>query len=65
MANIRITKTQRALEIELLSGRNEVLSKWLKLSIEDLEYRLRYSKPEETQVIQGALRALYDIKAFT
>jgi hypothetical protein len=37
------------------------LNQWLELSIEDIEYRLRYSK-EETQTLQGALRALDELQ---
>jgi hypothetical protein len=64
MANshVRITKIRTAEERELKAqSTNKVLESWLSLSIEDLEHRLRYSK-EETQVLQGALRALDDLK---
>jgi len=39
------------------------LKDWLDNQIADLEYRIRYSKLEDTQVIQGALRALDDLKS--
>ena len=42
---------------------NSALMAWLELTIEDLEYRLRYAKKEETQLLQGALRALDDIRS--
>jgi len=61
-SNIRITKIQRSQEVELKKqGPNKPLEQWLELSIEDLGHRLRYSK-EETQVLQGALRALDDLR---
>ena len=39
---------------------SDVLKEFLRLEIEELEYKLRYSK-EETERYQGALRALDDI----
>jgi len=39
---------------------SDVLKEFLRQEIEDLEYKLRYSK-EETERYQGALRALDDI----
>ena len=61
--NIRITKVQKQIEHKLGQGDNSAMVLWLELSIKDLEYRLRYSSPAETQVIQGALRALYDLES--
>lgn len=61
MANVRITKIQKPQENALATyNAPEALEQWLELSIKDLEHRLRYSK-EETQVVQGALRALDDL----
>lgn len=60
--HIRITKPLNTHERKLKAqSTNDALDQWLSLSIEDLEHRLRYSK-EETQVLQGALRALDDLK---
>ena len=60
--SVRLTKIQRKQETELKGqGLNEALDQWLSLSIYDLEQRLRFSK-EETQVLQGALRALDDLQ---
>jgi len=58
---IRLTKVQSYEERELAARTNDVLDEWLTKAIEDLEFRLRYSK-EETQTLQGALRVLDDIK---
>jgi len=59
---VRILKVQNTQERALSTYvPPESLDQWLELSIEDLEYRLRYSK-EETQVLQGALRALDELK---
>ena len=58
---IRITKPLLSHERKLKAqSTNEPLEQWLELSIKDLEHRLRYSK-EETQALQGALRALDDL----
>jgi len=60
--SIRITQPQISTERVLKSqSTNAPLDEWLEKSIEDLEFRLRYSK-EETQVLQGALRALDDLQ---
>lgn len=59
---IRITLIDKPLEDLMARGDISAMRKWLELTIEDLEYRLRYTKREETQLIQGALRALDDIK---
>jgi len=60
--NIRIISVKGAVETKLKAqSRNEVLDEWLQLSIRDLEHRIRYSK-EETQVLQGAIRALDDLQ---
>jgi len=60
--NIRIISVKGAVEKKLKAqSRNEVLDEWLQLSIRDLEHRIRYSK-EETQVLQGAIRALDDLQ---
>ena len=60
--SVRITKIQKSLESELRKqGPNKALETWLDLSIEELEYKLRFSK-EETQSYQGALRALDDLR---
>jgi len=60
--NIRIISVKGAVETKLKAqSANDVLDEWIKLSIEDLEHRIRYSK-EETQVLQGALRALDDLQ---
>lgn len=58
---IRITTTEPAHEAAMKVGDNSALKAWVELSIKDLEYRLRYAKTEETQLIQGALRTLDDI----
>jgi len=60
--NIRIISVKGAVETKLKAqSANDVLDEWIELSIEDLEHRIRYSK-EETQVLQGALRALDDLQ---
>ena len=60
---VRLTKVQRPQEDAMKQWNSpDHLDQWLELSIEDIEYRLRYSK-EETQVLQGALRALDELKA--
>ena len=60
---IRITTTEPAFESAMKAADNSALMAWLELTIEDLEYRLRYAKKEETQLLQGALRALDDIRS--
>lgn len=60
--NIRITVTQVAQEDLLKRENTQALEEWLELSIEDLSYRMRYASKEETQLYQGALRALDDLK---
>ena len=60
---IRITTTELAFESAMKAADNSALMAWLELTIEDLEYRLRYAKKEETQLLQGALRALDDIRS--
>lgn len=58
---IRITETKAALESLVKSESPASLREWVKLSKEELEYKLRYSK-EETQTYQGALRLLDDLE---
>ena len=61
---IRITASiDKSIEAAMKAGDNSALMAWLDLSVEDLEYKLRYTKTEETQLIQGALRALDDIRS--
>jgi len=60
---IRITKPIPGLESEMKDHMPKKLKDWLDNQIADLEYRIRYSKLEDTQVIQGALRALDDLKS--
>lgn len=59
---IRMTPTQSLLEIDVRRGDKVALEDWVALSIKEMEYRIRYSKAEETISIQGALRVLDDIK---
>ena len=59
--NIRLTAPLPALEPLMEREAPHATREWVKLSIEDLEYRLRYAKTEEAQLIQGALRALDDL----
>lgn len=58
---MRITETIKELESELARHDHSLLEEWIKLSKKKLEYRIRFSKQEETYRIQGALRALDDI----
>lgn len=62
---IRLTTTEPAFESAMKAADNSALRAWLELTIEDLEYRLRYAKKEETQLLQGALRVLDDISSIT
>lgn len=59
---IRITTPEKALEDTLAKQDSSLLLEWLDINTEDLEYRLRYTKTEETQLIQGALRAFDDLR---
>jgi hypothetical protein len=49
-------------EAELARINIPVLNAYLEKTILNLEYRIRYATVEETTRIQGALRALDDIK---
>ena len=60
---IRLTTTKVGLEAALAKEAPASLRQWLELSTEELEYKLRYAKTEETQVLQGALRVLDDISS--
>ena len=63
MANstVRLTKPQLPLERKLKETPDrKLMLEWIKLSAGELEHKLRYSK-EETQVLQGAVRALDDL----
>jgi len=61
MKDIRITQPIPGLESEIIL--NEKLKVWLDKSIEILAYRLKYAKLEDVPMIQGALRALSDIRS--
>lgn len=59
---LRITPRDIALESEIIKVDNRAIVKWVKLSKDDLEYKVRHSKGEETAVLQGALRVLDDLE---
>lgn len=59
---IRITSIKKELESLIEREDHTVLLQWIKLSKSELEHRLRYSKLEETYVLQGSLRMLDDLE---
>ena len=59
---IRITTTQKELESLIEREDHSALLQWIKLSKQELEHRLRYSRLEETKELQGALRMLDDLE---
>lgn len=61
--HIKYIPANPPLEVRMRRGEKAAIVEWLTLSIKDLEYRMRYVRGlEETKEIQGALRALDDIK---
>ena len=64
MKHVRLLQGSDTLVIaEMKRMRNDVIDEFLKQEIEALEFKIRYSK-EETQILQGALRALDDIQDY-
>lgn len=59
--NVRITTVQGTNESEITRESSAALKDWVKLSKEDIAYKLMYAKQEETAVYQGALRVLEDL----
>jgi len=51
-----------AVESEVKNMNAPILIAFLDAHVKDMEYRLRYAALEETKVLQGALRALDDIR---